>query len=305
MPNARRCPVCENERGRVMNMLQNRDAYRFACPVCGDFGVTTEALNFKGKLPSTRYLLSAYLRANPGFLLTSPVLSDPALLGLRVLSVEERACALLAELVRRSEEFGAKVVLDVTADWPLFFAKSATEAQCLCEYMVERGWVVDLTTDLPDATFKLTASGWSEAERSRHKQAKGNRAFVAMWFDDETRDVYTDGVKAALEDCGYSVVRVDEVQHVEKICDRILAELRLANLVVADFTGNRGGVYFEAGFAMGLGTPVIWTCRKSEIGKVHFDTRQYNHIVWESPSELREALQARVEGLCPADMGYA
>jgi hypothetical protein len=67
--------------------------------------------------------------------------------------------------------------------------------------------------------------------------------------------------------------------------------------VVADFTGQRGGVYFEAGLAFGLSKQVIWTVRKDEVSKLHFDTRQFNHIVW-SPNELpqfRVALRNRIE----------
>lgn len=68
--------------------------------------------------------------------------------------------------------------------------------------------------------------------------------------------------------------------------------------MVADFTCEkekvRGGVYFEAGFAMGLGIPVIWTVEKGSLGDVHFDTRQYNHIVWDTPETLRNMLKARI-----------
>jgi hypothetical protein len=68
--------------------------------------------------------------------------------------------------------------------------------------------------------------------------------------------------------------------------------------LVADFTqgesGARGGVYYEAGFAHGLNLPVIFTCREDAIGKVHFDTRQYNHIVWETVEELRDKLAKRI-----------
>jgi len=56
----------------------------------------------------------------------------------------------------------------------------------------------------------------------------------------------------------------------------------------------RGGVYFEAGFAMGLGIPVIWTVRKDQIEQVHFDTRQYNHIVYDSPEDLKQKLCNRI-----------
>ena len=85
--------------------------------------------------------------------------------------------------------------------------------------------------------------------------------------------------------------------------------------MVCDLTGYRGGVYFEAGFAYGLGLEVIYTCRKDwtkeEIlrdgdGKevkalfdstdkeisirkegVHFDLAHRNRIDWE-PDKLEE-----------------
>ena len=59
-------------------------------------------------------------------------------------------------------------------------------------------------------------------------------------------------------------------------------------------TGQRQGVYFEAGYALGMGIPVIWTCRSDEIDKCHFDTRQYNHIVWETAGDLKEKLTNRI-----------
>jgi nucleoside 2-deoxyribosyltransferase len=85
-----------------------------------------------------------------------------------------------------------------------------------------------------------------------------------------------------------------ELQHNDKICDRIVAEIRRSSLLVADFTGNRGGVYFEALYAAGLGIPVIWSCRKKNARRLHFDTRQYNHILWEQPVDLGRQLEHRV-----------
>ena len=70
---------------------------------------------------------------------------------------------------------------------------------------------------------------------------------------------------------------------------------------MADFThgedGARGGVYYEAGFAYGLGLDVIYSCRKDMVDQLHFDTRQYYHIVWETPEELRDSLAQRIEAL--------
>jgi nucleoside 2-deoxyribosyltransferase len=93
-------------------------------------------------------------------------------------------------------------------------------------------------------------------------------------------------------------MRIDAKEHVNKIDDEILAEIRRSKFLVADFTCEtqkvRGGVYFEAGFAMALRKPVIWTCKQSSIDDLHFDTRQYNHIAWSSPDELCKKLKARI-----------
>ena len=72
-------------------------------------------------------------------------------------------------------------------------------------------------------------------------------------------------------------------------------------MVVADFThgraGARGGVYYEAGLARGLGLPVIWTCREDMFDELHFDTRQYPHIGWTEAKldQFQRALKERIE----------
>ena len=74
---------------------------------------------------------------------------------------------------------------------------------------------------------------------------------------------------------------------------------RRSRFVVAEFSGNRGGVYFEAGFAMGLGLPVVWVVRESDLPDVHFDTNHFNHITWATVEELRIKLQRRIEATIP------
>ncbi len=99
---------------------------------------------------------------------------------------------------------------------------------------------------------------------------------------------------------GYRPVRIDGKDHNNKIDDEIIAEIRRSRFVVADFThgksGHRGGVYFEAGFAKGLNLAVIFTCREDLINEVHFDTRQYNHIVWTADNldDFKKRLSQRI-----------
>lgn len=74
-----------------------------------------------------------------------------------------------------------------------------------------------------------------------------------------------------------------------------LIKLRqLAEFLAKEVAGVRGGVYYEAGFAAGLGIPVIHMVRAADVERLHFDTRQINHIVWTDPADLRQKLVSRI-----------
>ncbi len=132
------------------------------------------------------------------------------------------------------------------------------------------------------------------------------QAFVAMWFHDTMKDAYWSGIASAITDSGYKPLRIDQKEHSNKIDDEIISEIRRSRFLIADFTSGfvaegegstliaRGGVYYEAGFAQGLGIPVIWTCREDCLRHIHFDTRQYAHIVWKGPDDLKEQLTKRI-----------
>jgi len=140
--------------------------------------------------------------------------------------------------------------------------------------------------------------------------------FVAMWFgSDRVDQFYKCAVKPAIEEAGYDCVRIDDVHHNDKIDEMILSEIRKSRAVVVDITcglakpeewsksttvgAPRGGVYFEAGFAAGLGIPIIWCVDENIAGVenvVHFDVRQYNQVRWKEDHEYnREFLRARIE----------
>jgi nucleoside 2-deoxyribosyltransferase len=117
-----------------------------------------------------------------------------------------------------------------------------------------------------------------------------------MWFDESMNDYYKDGIKKAIEEAGYTAVRIDLKEFNNKICDELIAEIKRSKFLIADFSGLRSGVFFEAGFAKGLDREVIFTVREADVEKLkeHFDTRQYNHIVYDSPEDLRKKLYNRI-----------
>ena len=168
----------------------------------------------------------------------------------------------------------------------------------LMTYLESRNLIERSGVNNPEQECTLTVEGYARLADLESSHPDLSRAFVAMWFDDSMNEAWEQGIAPAVRDAGYEPVRIDRVEHVNKIDDEIIAEIRRARFVVAEFThddtGARGGVYYEAGFAHGLNIPVIFCCRKDRLEEVHFDTRQYNHIVWETPEELRDRLAKRI-----------
>ena len=168
----------------------------------------------------------------------------------------------------------------------------------LLNYLDQRGLIENSGRHDEIKGCTLTVEGYARLDKIRETGTDSSKAFVAMWFDDSMNDAWKQGFEPAICDAGYEPFRVDKKEHINRIDDEIIAEIRRARFVVADFThgdnGARGGVYYEAGFAHGLGIPVIFTCLDKVFGNIHFDTRQFNHIVWKHPEELRAMLRNRI-----------
>jgi hypothetical protein len=198
----------------------------------------------------------------------------------------------------RKTAFSDGAVVGASLDYPITYARNMAEYQTLRVWAKERGLI-----ERDKERLFLTPEGWERIRELEKEVPQSDQAFVAMWFDGSMKAAFENGIRPALMECGYEEpFRVDQKKHINKIDDEIIAMIRRSSLLIADFTGQRGGVYFEAGFAKGLGIPVIWTCEKTDLKKTHFDTRQYNHIVWETgkleqfKKDLVVSIRANVPG---------
>ena len=66
---------------------------------------------------------------------------------------------------------------------------------------------------------------------------------------------------------------------------------------VEPFFLSRKVTRYMAGFAKGLGHEVLWSVREDHLADVHFDTRQYNFIRWQTNDlpGFAKALRNRIE----------
>jgi hypothetical protein len=152
--------------------------------------------------------------------------------------------------------------------------------------------LIDPTSSYQD--FSISVEGILALETMNKTGGQFTQGFVAMWFDPTLEAAWTNGFDPAIRKAGYRPFRVDKKDYVGGITDQIIAEIRRSRFIVVDYTEQVGGVYFEAGFALGLGLTVIPTCRQDQISELHFDIRHLNTLPWQQPLDLAENLTKRI-----------
>jgi hypothetical protein len=132
----------------------------------------------------------------------------------------------------------------------------------------------------------LTMKGWARFEELSRQGGVGTRAFLAMKFGDpELDDLVKNHLRAAVLATGFTVRRLDDEPKAGLIDDRLRLEIRQARFVLSDLTHANNGAYWEAGYAEGLGKPVIYLCKRSIFEdpktRPHFDTNHHLTIPWD------------------------
>ena len=293
------CPICKSTEGVREFPSGGVDGCRIDCPRCGSYWITGSA---KACIHEPNMKLAAWVR-NQNERDQTPTISSDTLEEVKKLSgysVLDKQIILLRAVAKRSEYPGFMVEFDLKRDYPLAWAAGVEEFHYILNSLKERGMVSLPAPVLGAERVVITPHGWEVLASLESTSAFDDQAFVAMWFDAEMDDAWEQGIKPAVEQAGYRPIRVDKELHIDRIDAKIVADIKDSRFLVADVTGQRAGVYFEAGYAMGLGRPVIWCVREDQLNEVHFDTRQYNHIVWGTPDELKEELYQLIRAVIGA-----
>ena len=131
----------------------------------------------------------------------------------------------------------------------------------------------------------LTPQGWEIFEEEKKGKLSSNFGFIALKFNDPVLDpLLVDNIKPGLAESGYPVIDLRDVSKAGIIDNLLRAKIRDSKFVIVDLTHDNSGAYWEAGYAEGLGKPVIYICEKEkfEEKKTHFDTNHCTTVLWES-----------------------
>ena len=178
------------------------------------------------------------------------------------------------------------------------------------------GWLLEQPTTIEfiqqrgaqrqDINLRLTMPGWLKYEELKRGHVASRRVLMAMKFGDTELDtVFSKCFVPAVHRAGFQLRRATDDQPAGLIDDQLRVALRMSKFVIADLTHENNGAYWEAGFAEGLGRPVIYTCKESvwNSNSSHFDTNHLTTVMW-NPNDLETAgsrLTATIRATLPEE----
>ncbi|MBN1996876.1 hypothetical protein JW935_04930 [candidate division KSB1 bacterium] len=292
----------------------------FKCIKCGRFAIEEKALitvPWDEIFPDQRTKISSWLRENPGAKITTS--NNIRLLNLPMPTVAEKAEKLLQFLCAKYPNPGQLIKINFANNHYIFesLIKHEKEPESLNkeqkEYisLIAHSWAhnsQELKYILNDylcinrkylycqgENYKITPEGWVKLDSIQNTNINSRLVFIAMKFDEQLKQFSESYIEPAIQNTGYTPKIVDKHEHNNLIDDEIIALIRQSRFMIADYTYNSCGVYYEAGFALGLGIEVIRLCESNFFKNpgLHFDQSHYPVLPWEF--EKGKVLQKNLE----------
>jgi hypothetical protein len=203
---------------------------------------------------------------------------------------------------------GETVMIDASLHQSIMGAMTSSGFSFVVKHLISMGFLED-TPDMGANNSiiidtNLTFDGWRYFNQINRGALTSKKAFMAMKYGDSDLDqMFSQYFKPAVAATGFELYKLDELPKAGLIDDRLRVEIRSSRFLVSDLTHENAGAYWEAGFAEGLGKPVIYTCEKGkfESQKTHFDTNHHLTVIWDkdNPQIAVEQLKATIRATLP------
>lgn len=236
-------------------------------------------INFrKASLPFTYASVDAYSRRIIRVLASSKVGLSPGTITTRVFGrmgldasecLETMLLAFASELRLQGVPPGLQEIKFVEFD-----NRISSRLQERFEYLAHEGITIRSEENLTCLNLGSSGKLISKDEDQFESLSKAH-VFVAMPFVREFNNVYFFGIKRPVEQHKRKCEGVDQDQFTGDIISRIKERIMSAELVIGDMTSQNANVFYEIGFAEGLGKTVILL---SQDGNVPFDLHSQRHI---------------------------
>lgn len=290
-----KCLICHGEARVNEGRVFVEDLHKVKCQLCGEYTWVEELKDYVFDLPKVDrmklagYSLERTLLGSPVTLTTEDAVKSA--IDAAPTDVLDKFDRLILNLARRTGHLGQLIELDTENEFSLGYCESGSELLGQLAQLRHLDYIESRPT-LSSRSVIMSVRGFQRARELRAALGPSSeQGFVAMSFGIELRSCYDNAIEPAIRAARYKPLRLDRDPHNDRIDSKIIVEIKRSRFVVADLTEQKHGVYYEAGFAQGLGLPVIWTCRrKPDADETHFDTRQFNQLRWDNEEELKALL---------------
>lgn len=305
------CPICGNslEPADDLDMKMGEWEIINCTSSCGKYEISKTLLQSLPKIlkedESRVFLLSHFLRKMQAGKET-PYLNSTLIdkvLQTSLPSLSDQSQYLILWLGNNTQP-GERVEYPFTAFQAIMGAKSIEGTRFIIDHLIEGGYLLAEMYAGGLSLLGLSMKGWEYYDQLNRGAIVSRKVFMAMQYGDPDLDaIFENCFRPAVKATGFDLVRLDERPQAGLIDDRLRVEIRTSRFLIADLTHENRGAYWEAGFAEGLGKPVIYTCEKNKFGthKTHFDTNHHETVVWEKEnlSEAAEKLKVTIRATLP------
>jgi nucleoside 2-deoxyribosyltransferase len=147
--------------------------------------------------------------------------------------------------------------------------------------------------------------GGNRLPRRFRELASANAAsrygFMAMQYNNPQLDaIVREHFVPQLRLAGFDLQRLDQGQGAGLIDDQLRLRIRQAKFLVCDLSHGNRGAHWEAGYAEGLGIPVIYTCRRDVFEnpthefRPHFDAAHWVTVPWDPADPALAAIKLKI-----------
>ncbi len=318
------CPICNSETTR--SKPSERDTYKVNCPRCGYYEVTDQALTMfqRSELADIVNSVSYWIRQHQSNEVT-PVYIDLKLMR-SILETpfippkpNEQANRLLQWIGENVNKPDAYITIPISYLISVIGAVDEPNVVYIADYLKEQGYIRHQgfaysiyegkrNPEVDQLVAQITFKGWERFDEIKRTSKVSRLAFMAMKFGNETLvRIFNEVIKDAVSKTGFEIRRLDEERRAGLIDDKLRVEIRKSKFLVADLTDDNNGAYWEAGYAEGLGMPVIYICEEEKFKTklTHFDTNHHLTVRWKNePDSLKkfaEELKATIRATFPTE----
>ncbi len=308
------CPICSSELTKHVPMPNGQDAEFFNCTLCGKFIlsgtlVACISTNLDGDPEAISKVSHAIRRMQStgrDVQLHTGVLGE--ILKQTLPKPKEQANLFILWLSDTISGPGMTTRVRPETHRSIIGAKSKEGFAFVLDHLISDGLIVanhrEQSGSIGKTDVTLSFKGWEIMDELKKGKKSSGRAFMAMQYGDDLLEEILETIfKPSALDAGFRLEKLDDVPMAGLIDDRLRVEIQLCDFVIADLTHDNRGAYWEAGYAEGLGKPVIYTCEQEKFNKekTHFDTNHHLTIPWsrEDPRRAGERLKATIRATLP------